>query len=55
MELFLKTRKALTEPNDAFALILNTPLPKEIPFEIVKTYPSSTFIVRIPAGAQSAP
>ena len=51
----LKTRKALTEPNDAFALILNTPLPKEIPFEIVKTYPSSTFIVRIPADVQSAP
>ncbi len=45
----LKARKALTEPNDAFALVLNTPLPQEIPFEIVKAYPSSTFIVRIPA------
>ena len=39
------------ELGDSYALILNSQLPQEIPFEIVKKYPGSTFIVRFLATA----
>jgi hypothetical protein len=32
---------------DSYALVLDSQLPQELPFEIVKKYPGSTFIVRI--------
>jgi len=50
-----KARQALTEPNDAFALVLDSQLPQNIPYEILKTYPSSSFILRIPSDARKQP
>jgi hypothetical protein len=41
--------------NDAFALVLDSQLPQDLPFDIVKTYPSSTFILRIRPEAQKQP
>jgi dolichyl-phosphate-mannose-protein mannosyltransferase len=51
----LRARQGLAEPNEAFALVLNTQLPQNLPFDIVKTYPSSTFILRIRSEAQKSP
>ena len=34
-------------PANSYALILNNQLPQDVPFEVVKKYPGSTFIVRI--------
>jgi hypothetical protein len=51
----LRARQALAQPNDAFALVLNSQLPQNLPFEIVRTYPSSTFILRILSDAQEQP
>jgi hypothetical protein len=42
-----KALQSFTEPNDAFALVLDSQLPPNIPYEILKNYPSSTFILRI--------
>src|SRR5260370_10190022 len=50
-----KPLQALTEPNDAFALVLDNQLPQNIPYEILKTYPHSIFILRIPSDAQKQP
>jgi hypothetical protein len=50
-----KARQPLTISNDAFALVLNCQLPQNIPYEILKTYPSSTFILRIPSDAGKRP
>jgi Dolichyl-phosphate-mannose-protein mannosyltransferase len=47
-----KALRALTEPNDAFALVLDSQLPQNIPYEILKTYPHSIFILRIPSDAR---
>ena len=49
----VKAREALAEPNETFALVLDTPLPKNIPFEVVKAYPPSSFILRIVSGVQN--
>ena len=38
---------ASTGPNESYALVLNTFLPKDLPVEVVKQYPLSTFIVRV--------
>jgi hypothetical protein len=43
----VKAQLANGEPIDSYALVLNTQLPQDLPIEIVKKYPSSTFIVRI--------
>jgi hypothetical protein len=43
-----KALPSFTEANDAFALVLDSQLPQNIPYEILKTYPSSTFILKIP-------
>jgi Dolichyl-phosphate-mannose-protein mannosyltransferase len=43
----VKARLAKGEQNDSYALILDSPLPQDLPIEIVKKYQSSTFIVRI--------
>jgi hypothetical protein len=43
----VKARLADGVSNDSYALILNGQLPPDIPFEIVKKYSVSTFIVRI--------
>ena len=43
----VKARLAQGEPKDSYALILNGQVPQDIPIEIVKKYPLSTFIVRI--------
>jgi hypothetical protein len=43
----VKTQLAEGESNDSYALILNGQLPQDLPFEIVKKYRLSTFIVRI--------
>ena len=43
----VKAQLANGEPIDYYALVLNTQLPQDLPIEIVKKYPSSTFIVRI--------
>jgi hypothetical protein len=51
----LRVRQALAEPSNAFALVLNGQLPQNLPFEIIKSYPSSTFIVRILSEAQRQP
>jgi hypothetical protein len=45
----VKARRAEAEPTDSYVLILNRPLPQDLPFEVVKKYALSTFIVRIPA------
>jgi phosphate/sulfate permease len=47
----VKARLANGASNDSYALILNRPLPQDLPMEIVKRYPSSSFIVRILAKA----
>jgi hypothetical protein len=47
-----KALQALAEPNDAFALVLDSQLPQDIRYEILKTYPHSIFIIRISANAQ---
>jgi hypothetical protein len=47
-----KALQALTESNDAFALVLDSQLPQNIPYEILKTYPHSIFILRIPSDAR---
>jgi hypothetical protein len=43
----VKALLAQGAPTDSYALILNSPLPESVPFEIVKKYPGSTSIVRI--------
>ncbi len=43
----VKALLAQGEPGDSYALILNSQLPQDVPFEVVKKYPGSTFIVRI--------
>jgi hypothetical protein len=43
----VQAQLAKGEPIDSYALVLNTQLPQDLPIEIVKKYPSSTFIVRI--------
>ena len=43
----VKALLAQGEPTDSYALILNNQLPQDVPFEVVKKYPDSTFIVRI--------
>jgi hypothetical protein len=48
----LIARQALAQPNDTFALVLNSQLPQNLPFDIIKTYPSSTFIIRIRSQAE---
>jgi 4-amino-4-deoxy-L-arabinose transferase-like glycosyltransferase len=45
----VKARLAESEPTDSYALILNRPLPQDLPIQVIKKYPLSTFIVRIPA------
>lgn len=47
-----KIRETLVEPNETFALVLDAPLPENIPFEVVKAYPPSSFIVRILSDGQ---
>jgi hypothetical protein len=44
--------RSFTEANDAFALVLDSELPQNIPYEILKTYPPSIFILRIPSDAR---
>jgi hypothetical protein len=51
----LTAHEASAVPGDAFALVLNKQLPQNLPFEIVKTYPSSTFILRILPDAPKQP
>jgi hypothetical protein len=43
----VKAQLANGEPTDSYALILNRPLPQDLPVEVVQKYPLSTFIVRI--------
>jgi hypothetical protein len=43
----VKALLAQGAPADSYALILNSPLPQDVPFEMVKKYPGSTSIVRI--------
>jgi hypothetical protein len=43
----VKARLVQGELNDSYALILNGPLPKDLPVAIVKKYQLSTFVVRI--------
>ena len=43
----VKALLAQGEPANSYALILNNQLPQDVPFELVKKYPGSTFIVRI--------
>jgi hypothetical protein len=50
-----KALQPVTESKDCFALVLNSQLPPNIPYEILKTYPSSTFILKIPADAGKQP
>jgi len=50
-----KALQALTEPDDAFALVLDRQLPQDKPYEILKTYSPSIFILRIPSDAQKQP
>jgi hypothetical protein len=51
----VKARLANGASNDSYALILNRPLPQDLPMEIVKRYPSSSFIVRIlPKAGESS-
>jgi hypothetical protein len=54
-DLVSKARQALTEPDDAFVLVLDSELPQNISYEILKTYPSSIFILRIPSEAAKQP
>jgi hypothetical protein len=50
-----KALQPLTESKDTFALVLNSQLPPNIPYEILKLYPSSTFILKIPSDAGKWP
>jgi hypothetical protein len=50
-----KALQPATESKDSFALVLNGQLPPNIPYEILKTYPSSTFILKIPSDAGKQP
>ncbi|MEY2614832.1 MAG: hypothetical protein QOH78_605, partial [Verrucomicrobiota bacterium] len=43
----VKARLAKAGSEDSYALILNEPLPKDLPVEIVKKYSLSMFIVRL--------
>jgi hypothetical protein len=43
----VKTQLAQGEPKDSYALILNGQVPQDLPIEILKKYPLSTYIVRI--------
>jgi hypothetical protein len=43
----VKALLAQGEPANSYALVLNNQLPQDVPFEVVKKYPGSTFIVRI--------
>jgi hypothetical protein len=43
----VKAQLAQGEPKDSYALILNGQVPQDLPVEILKKYPLSTFIVRI--------
>lgn len=42
-------------PNPPFALVLNTNIPKDLAFDIVKSYSSSTFIVKIRPKSEDSP
>jgi hypothetical protein len=50
-----KALQSFAEPNDVFALVLDSQLPQNIPYEILKTYPPSIFILRIPSDARKQP
>jgi hypothetical protein len=43
----VKTQLAAGEPNVSYALVLDGQLPQDLPYEIVKKYQFSTFIIRI--------
>jgi hypothetical protein len=43
----VNARSTLGEPNEAFALVLDSQLPKNLPYEVLKSYPSSSFILKI--------
>ena len=51
----VKALLAQGEPADSYALILNSQLAQDVPFEIVKKYPGSTFIVRILSTVREKP
>jgi hypothetical protein len=51
----VKALLAQGEPGDSYALILNGQLPQDIPFEVMKKYPGSTFIVRFLATIAGKP
>jgi len=51
----LIARQGLPASNDVFALVLDSQLPKNFPFEIVKAYPSSSFIVKLRSDTQKQP
>jgi hypothetical protein len=49
----VQARSTLGDPNEAFALVLDSQLPKDLPYEVLKSYPSSSFILKIlPEGQQ---
>jgi hypothetical protein len=45
----IKAREELGQPGEgeAFVLVLNGELPLDLPYEIVSSYPSSVFILKI--------
>ena len=51
----VKARLAKPGPEDSYALILNEPLPKDLPVEIVKKYSLSMFIVWLRSTPPESP
>jgi hypothetical protein len=50
-----QVQQSLAESKDAFALVLDTQFPQNLRFQVVKSYPSANFILRIPAYSRRKP
>jgi hypothetical protein len=50
-----QVQQSLAESKDAFALVLDTQFPQNLRFQVLKSYPSANFILRIPAYARRKP
>ncbi len=50
-----QVQQSLAESKDAFALVLDTQFPQNLRFQVLKSYPSANFILRIPAYSRRKP
>jgi hypothetical protein len=50
-----QAQQSLAESKDAFALVLDSQLPQNLPYQVLKSYPPANFILRIPSYARREP